>query len=57
MAPQYIALIIYALDRAFELYEKKNMTKEQIKEELVKEINIFSKIQEQIKSDIEKYRG
>ena len=57
LTPELVALIIYGLDRAFELYEKQGMTKEEIKEKITEEIKLFYSIKDQIKSEIDKYGG
>ena len=55
LTPEIIALIIYALDRGIELYDKHNMTVEQIKEDLINQIKVYMEIKNQIKDEIEKY--
>jgi hypothetical protein len=55
MTPELIALIIYAIDRGIELYEKQGMTKEQIKADVINQIKIYTDIKTQLNSELEKY--
>lgn len=57
LTPELVALIIYLMDRGFELYELKQMTKEQIKDDMVKQLVTFTGIQDKIKEEMEKYGG
>ena len=52
LSAEVITLIIYLMDRGFELYEMQNMTREQIKDDLVKQVIKFNAIQEQIQKEI-----
>jgi hypothetical protein len=52
LSAEVLTLIIYLMDRGFELYEMQNMTREQIKDDLVKQVIKFNAIQEQIQKEI-----
>ena len=52
LSAEVLTLIIYLMDRGFELYEMNNMTREQIKDDLVKQVIKFNAIQEQIQKEI-----
>lgn len=57
MTPELMALIIFALDKGFEYWEKKDMTPDQIKADIIKQIEIYQAIKAQIDAEIEKYGG
>lgn len=52
LSAEVLTLIIYLMDRGFELYEMQNMTRDQIKDDLVKQVIRFNAIQEQINKEI-----
>lgn len=54
---EYLAVILYVIDRVIELYEKRNMTRDEIVEALPGEIEEFLENRKQMDQEIEEGIG
>ena len=57
MTPELLALITYIIDRAIELFSKKDMTIDDIKADVINQISTYQTIKAQIDEEMARYQG